>query len=512
MGLRAGLLVWRGAVQAARRCTRLFAPPATCVSARPRHLHACAASPFSSLGHGGPHDVGGLPELLKSEIFKEEPATAFWERQAHSLLGVLSAKGLITVDELRRVVESLHPDQYARLSYYEKWLSAMATMLHEQNILTTQELEAALGPRQAPEAPAFSVGDPVRVHAEELITRWRKPHLRTPGYLFGCVGEVVEYCGAFDDPEIHAFCREAPKMPVYKVRFHQHHVWRDYEGPASDTVEVQVFQSWLQGTSEADLAAAQHEAQSAAAAAGASNGTDSHVNHSHSHGHDRSRDHSHGHDEEHNHGTRAEIEAAAVDKEPQPCQGELFAQGLLQALYKKGIVTPAEVQEAVEQLDTMGYNMEGPRIVARSWVDNDFRDLLSKDAVAAAAQLGIQTSNPTSTTLLTAVINTEHVHNVVVCTLCSCYPVSILGLSPPWYKSRSYRARVVRTPRVVLKEFGFDVPNDVEVRVHDSTADHRYIVIPARPAGTEGWSEEELAPLVTRDSMIGVSPAISPLH
>jgi nitrile hydratase len=141
--------------------------------------------------------------------------------------------------------------------------------------------------------------------------------------------------------------------------------------------------------------------------------------------------------------------------------------------------------------------------VARCWLDSAFKARLLADANSAIAEMGMQGSNGTASTKLTAVENVPGIHNVIVCTLCSCYPLSILGLSPPWYKSRAYRARMVRQPRQVLAEFGTVIPPDVSIRVHDSTADLRYIVIPERPPGTEGWDEGQLQALVTRDSMIG---------
>lgn len=130
---------------------------------------------------------------------------------------------------------------------------------------------------------------------------------------------------------------------------------------------------------------------------------------------------------------------------------------------------------------------------------------LQEDASGAVEELGISATNSTTKTKLKVVESSSSVHNLVVCTLCSCYPLSILGLSPPWYKSRSYRARAVREPRKMLADsFGLELPTETKVRVHDSTADLRYIVLPARPAGTEGWPEDKLARLVTRDSLIGV--------
>ena len=144
----------------------------------------------------------------------------------------------------------------------------------------------------------------------------------------------------------------------------------------------------------------------------------------------------------------------------------------------------------------------GARVVARAWVDAEFRKRLLADAVAAVGELGVTMYDGTR---LVVMENTPRVHNMVVCTLCSCYPRTVLGLPPDWYKSRAYRARAVREPRALLAEFGTVLPEGVEVCVHDSTADLRYLILPLRPAGTEGMTEDELAALVTRDSMIGVA-------
>jgi nitrile hydratase len=140
-------------------------------------------------------------------------------------------------------------------------------------------------------------------------------------------------------------------------------------------------------------------------------------------------------------------------------------------------------------------------VVARAWADPDYKKRLLADGTKAVAEFGIGMGDAE----LIVVENTSAVHNVIVCTLCSCYPRTVLGLPPDWYKSRSYRSRVVAEPRAVLREFGTVVPDDVTVRVHDSNADMRYLVLPARPAGTEGWDEARLAALVTRDCMVGVT-------
>lgn len=175
-------------------------------------------------------------------------------------------------------------------------------------------------------------------------------------------------------------------------------------------------------------------------------------------------------------------------------------------LIEKGILTADEVRRQVEEMDSRSPTL-GANVIARAWVDPAFKSRLLANAKSAILELGIDFEQEAT---LVAVENTDTVHHAVVCTLCSCYPRGLLGYPPDWYKSLNYRSRVVVDPRGVLREFGLELPPDVEVRVLDSTADMRYLVIPVRPAGTEGMSEQELASLVTRDSMIGVAQARTP--
>ena len=172
-------------------------------------------------------------------------------------------------------------------------------------------------------------------------------------------------------------------------------------------------------------------------------------------------------------------------------------------LIEKGIVTAEEVRRAIEARDAITPAL-GARVIARAWRDPDYKTRLLADGIAAVKELGI---DPGATNLV-VVENTPDIHNVIVCTLCSCYPRNVLGLPPSWYKSKEYRARVVREPRAVLKEFGTELPSGTSVRVHDSTADMRYLVLPMAPDGWESRSEAELAARVTRDCMIGVTVPI----
>ncbi|MCB1834267.1 MAG: nitrile hydratase subunit alpha [Geminicoccaceae bacterium] len=169
-------------------------------------------------------------------------------------------------------------------------------------------------------------------------------------------------------------------------------------------------------------------------------------------------------------------------------------------LQKKGVITGEELRRTLEDIDSRS-PADGARVVARAWVDPAYRERLLEDVNTAAAELGIDTGNIP----IRAVESTDTVHQLVVCTLCSCYPRMLIGLPPDWYKARAYRSRAVREPRAVLREFGLTLPDHVEVRVHDSTADMRYLVLPRRPGGTQGWSEERLAAIVTRDCMVGTA-------
>lgn len=205
--------------------------------------------------------------------------------------------------------------------------------------------------------------------------------------------------------------------------------------------------------------------------------------------------HDHGHDHDHDHEHEEHAESASMASRV----GALVAK-----LEAKGIVGEAELDAAVEAFLMSTQRAGGPALVARAWVDPAFRARLFADANRALDELGIDMTH-WAQVKLRAVENTERVHNVIVCTLCSCYPVSLLGPSPTWYKSLAYRSRVVREPRAVLAEFGLELDPSIEVRVWDSTAELRYVVIPRRPDGTEALTESQLAALVTRDALVGTA-------
>jgi nitrile hydratase len=185
----------------------------------------------------------------------------------------------------------------------------------------------------------------------------------------------------------------------------------------------------------------------------------------------------------------------------------LRAEALESLLVERGLVEVATIEGFIKTYETSVGPMNGAKVVAKAWTDPAYRARLMDDGTAAIAELGFK--GPQGEHIV-VVENTDAVHHVVVCTLCSCYPWPVLGLPPSWYKDPAYRARVVREPRAVLAEFGLDLGEDVEVQVHDSSSEVRYMVLPQRPAGTESLSEEELAALVTRDAMVGVGVVAAP--
>ena len=183
----------------------------------------------------------------------------------------------------------------------------------------------------------------------------------------------------------------------------------------------------------------------------------------------------------------------------------LRTKALESLLIEKGLLSVDAVDEQIARYEADIGPLRGAQVVARAWVEPAFRERLLADGTAATAELGIPAGPP-----LVVVENTPAEHNVVVCTLCSCYPWTVLGLPPTWYKSFAYRSRIVIEPRAVLREFGLEIGEDVTIHIHDSSSEVRYMVLPERPAGTDGFTEEDLAALVTRDAMIGVAKVVPP--
>ena len=455
-----------------------------------------------SIGALGVHDVGG--DVAKTETLPlrdDVEHFAYWEGQVHAIAGLLQGRGLLSLDEMRRAVEGLPEAQYnGGLSYYQKWAAALLTICLERGTLTQADLDEHMGPpMESCQEVRFSAGQQVRVGSENLATRWRRPHLRTPGYIFGAVGTVERFVGVFPSAELGAYCHVKGVQPLYRVRFQMSDLWPEYAGSSRDTVDVEIYQNWLEldssdtsaNTDNQECKRQKQQQQSAAATIfkGLQFVKSEPVSIT-----------VQGNSE------RRSLEQAAIEAE-EPVPSHVSA--LIKSLLSKGVLTETEISEATSAIESWGTRHQGPRIVARAWTDPNFHSLLLKDARAACEELGVFPAFvPPFTwakTQLTVVQNSDAVHNLIVCTLCSCYPLPLLGRSPSWYRSRSYRSRAVREPRKVLQEFGMIVPEGVEVRVHDSTADCRYLVLPQRPKGTEGWNEEQLISLVTRDCLIGTA-------
>lgn len=214
--------------------------------------------------------------------------------------------------------------------------------------------------------------------------------------------------------------------------------------------------------------------------------------------------HEHGHGHSHDH-ISPSGHPYQPDQDHPLTKWQAMEIAMRELLVEKGILTRQEITQTVEAMDRRSA-ADGAKVVARAWSDPDFKARLLADGSAAINEMGFHAD----AMKLVVLENTSEVHNVVVCTLCSCYPRNLLGLPPDWYKQRAYRSRVVKTPRKVLSEFGLNLPDDVQVRVHDSTADMRYLILPARPKGTDGMDQAALAELVSRDAMIGVAQATTP--
>lgn len=213
--------------------------------------------------------------------------------------------------------------------------------------------------------------------------------------------------------------------------------------------------------------------------------------------HDHKHDHDHDHDDHH--------EPLVIEDESGNLEGQQLIDALQSLLIKKGLISAGEVTLEIQNIESPGLHL-GAKIVARAWTDPEYKARLLANGKNAAAELKIKVGEAQ----LVVVENTPSLHNVVVCTLCSCYPRSILGQPPSWYISKAYRARTVREPAKVLDEFGLHLPETTAIAVHDSNADMRFLVLPQRPAGTDHMTEEELSRLVTRDSMIGVAQVMQP--
>lgn len=445
---------------------------------------------------GGPHDLGGADPFLKEAIDKTAPTfTAYWQAQVDAVTALLFRKKIFSTDEFRRFIEALPSNTYLGYSYYGKWASSILQLLLRLGLLKEGEVFEALYGVEDPalsQTQRFQVGERVKVKVMSsgagLI---RRPHIRTPGYLFGKSGVIESVAGSFLPPHKVSWNRDV-KEPVtpevlYRVRFRMGDIWEHAENP-EDTVDAEIFQQWLI-PKEPKKDASKHKHH------------DEH-HHEHHHEHAHEHDHDHGHD----HDTRTETERQAVEKEEFSLTVEEAAIGeaLIALCLKNNIVTRQELLDIERERDVLEKDALGPKVVAKAWSNPEFCKKLLQDATPAVLEaFGVNLN-----VKVRAFQCTPQEHHVVVCTLCSCYPQLLLGRPPAWYKSRSYRARLPMEPRAVLTEFGCNIPQNVQIHVHDSTADLRYLIVPVRPKGSEGLSEPELAALINRDHLIGVSSTL----
>ena len=400
----------------------------------------CRMLSTATLGH---HDLGGLPSLLDEPVPADEPLHA-WEVEVHAMYACLAKNGLFSTDETRRTIENFSAADYNRWSYYEKFSAASASLLREGGYIKPGELESELyGEMFGAQWPSFDVGAAVVVRKEDAYrTSWRRPHLRTPGYLFGARGVVERFMGEFADPTLLAYgVKEAPTLPLYRVRFRMGELWSEVEPAEADsTVTVDLYASWLHGggaTLDETAAAGGGESEAGVVVNAPGYHHRREASHEHAHHHD-----GHAHD----HGTRQQVERAACEAEGPPRPGSAVHAALKRLVLEKGLVSAEQLRKAVEGLESARHTLHGATLVATAWSDPAFKRRLLADANAAAAELGIVAANPNAPTQVVVVENDAKTHNLVVCTLCSCYPASLLGPAPLWYKSSAYRTCPTPTP------------------------------------------------------------------
>ncbi|KAA6418792.1 MAG: nitrile hydratase subunit alpha [Trebouxia sp. A1-2] len=439
---------------------------------------------------------------LSVAIEKSGKPVKYWEYQVHALSSLLVGGGKVRPGEMRRAIEFMPVTAFSTKSYYEKWASAIATTMIERGTITQPELDEAMGISTEEPPVLYKPGSYVRCKPEDAAVRYRKPHLR---YLYGVVGRIdTPTIGYLEEPDIDAFHYvEGPRQPVYRVVFYQKDLWEGYNGTDDDNLEIEIWQSWLLPSSEKEFK--EQQANRIKAPEGF---------------HQRNKGHEHDHEHEHEHGhkheERTKVEMDAIKAEGDDAEKARLIQCLIKILTAKGVVSAADITGHIEELESYGSRGLGPRVVAKAWTDPEFKKRLLEDGVAGVTELGIsaegwlpkggvtEPNGQLSGIILKVVENKPGIHHLLVCTLCSCYPISVLGMAPSWYKARSYRARSVRDPRAVLKEFGLELPKETIIQVLDSNADSRFLSIPLRPEGTEGWTEDQLQALVTRDSIVGV--------
>ena len=328
--------------------------------------------------NNGPHDVGGKSVDIPLDV-TTDPPLQHWEYSTHALLIALSTKSppLMSTDELRRSVEGLEENAYKNWSYYAKWGAAMANILLERGVISETELNTTMFgsvDSNLSDIKPFSEGDIVRVYEEDNRSRWRKPHLRCPGYVFGKVGQVVRYIGQFEDPSLLAFRGKGPKQHLYTVAFTWGELWAAPceldKAHVQDTITLEVYHSWLSKIKEPV-----HSEEMKLPHTSHSTGDSSPKRTKRAKIVDTDSGHNHGHVHE----SREDVETIALDREGLPNPGEMVSEALLRLLYSKNIVTPSEIRQIIENIDSAGKELSGAKLVVKSWLDPAFKERLLSD-------------------------------------------------------------------------------------------------------------------------------------
>jgi len=439
----------------------------------------------------GPRDVGAIEPAIHGRINLDDVVPEVWELQIHAIMGIVFHEKILMhvdfVNEFRNLDFLFTDESYEEATYYGVYTCALARLAVANNLVPKAVLDRQFGFPHGSQQVLFLKHDHVTVRAEKHGYRCFKPFTRTPGYIHGMTGVIVEYLGSFSDPMLATFVSGAQQVvPLYRVRFSSETI-QAHTDEATDTFEVDVFQNWLEATPGSVRTTVERPPSYGDACPVKFDGSWHRI-----------------------HSSRKGFDEYSRSV---PCPQSRFkplGEALVASLVECNVFSAQKLAQATEKLAWSFSDAaagDARKLVVRAWLDISFRQLLLSEPTRALACLGI--SNHTiqgPDTSLIVLENTEHVHHVVVCTLCSCYPVSIMGNPPAWYRSASFRARVMQEPRTVLSEFGMQITQP-EIRVHDSTANLRYMVLPLMPVGATHLAEADLAALVTRDSLIGVGRA-----
>eukprot|EP01084_Bolivina_argentea_P318076 551543_1 len=438
-------------------------------------------------------DIGYNDKILTPSMLlpKNNRYLTDYEKKIDSLLLVLAYKfkGYVTTHETRRVWETLPQSTYLFISYYEEWTFAIIQLCLIHHLFTEKELHLKLNEyliqnkKQIKESQKqkFKKNDYVRIrNVGDIIIRsknWRNflaipklIHHRIPKYAQNKCGKIIQYIDSFDDPKLEAFGIRGdniPKIPCYRVEL-------DTNNNDKHTVTLDVLQHWLQ-----------HECPQSE--------------------HDETHEHEHEH--EHEHKSIAQIKQEAVERETTLSPYEILADIAINLLIEKKVITMKELREQIERVDAQQHANFGADIVIRAWKDSKFKNRLINDTMNVLHENGYDTGIG-EPCVLRIVENKNDLHNLICCTLCSCYPRNILGIPPDWYKHKKFRSMAVSKPRELLKdEFGLIIPDNMKLKVHDSNNEVRYMILP-HESQIPNWKymkEEELKKLITRDMLIGVA-------